>query len=214
MNFETAYYSALAVGALMLLWLYRGAVRRLWARLPSPWATMALVVVLGMTGGAVAGAPLIGLAAGVIVAAAIALGVKPSTADDVDYGEYDEGGDGLRGVIPAGGKAETVKSAETETPRNAPVAGPAFDVNALRHEARAAALGALLAHGLIKEGKRTEAMRAVFGKVTGDAYTRAAGAVKRHEQQVLATLPPVESAEPEAPRLIPVNGGKEGYIEL
>jgi hypothetical protein len=116
--------------------------------------------------------------------------------------------------VSAGGKPETEKSAETETPRNAPAPAPPFDVNALRQEARAAALGALLAHGLIKEGKRTEAMRAVFGKVTGDAYTRAAGAVKRHEQQVAATLPPVETAEPEPPRLIPVNGGKEGYIEL
>jgi hypothetical protein len=140
--------------------------------------------------------------------------VKGSTVRVRDYVTSERWRDDYSDAVSRGGKSETVKSAETETPRNAPTPAPAFDVNALRLELRAAALGSLLAQGLIVPGKRTEAMRAVFGKVTGDAYTRAAGAVKRHEQQVLAMLPPVEEVEPEAPRLVPVNGGKAGYIEL
>jgi hypothetical protein len=135
--------------------------------------------------------------------------------DERDYVTSGEQGHTPGDRVSAGGKAETVKTEETETPRNAPAPPLSFDVNAFRQEVRAAALGSLLAHGLLKDGKRTEAMRAVFGKVSGDAYTRTAAAVKRHEQQIAATLPEQAADPPEpAPRLVPIAGGREGHFEL
>lgn len=175
-------------------------------------APLAVFVAAGLLGGSTAGlvGALLGIVGAGLLLAAWRSSVNRSAEAGEDYVTHEDEGGAARAVISPVRKAENGISAETETPRNA---APPLDINLLRHEARAAALGALLAHGLVVQGKRTEAMRAVFGKVSGDAYTRAGNAVKRHEQQVLATLPPVEEVEPEAPRLIPIQDGKGGYIE-
>jgi hypothetical protein len=210
MDVTTAIYSSMALGVVLVIWLTWNEPLMVQYR----EAVIAVVAMgaAGLFGGYTAGlaGALVGVVGAGLLLAAWRSTVNRSAQAAADYGTHDEEEDAARGVVSLGGKAETAKSAETETPRNAP---SPVDINALRHEARAAALGALLAHGLIVPGKRTAAMRAVFGDITGDAYTRAGNAVKRHEQQVLATLPPAEEVEPEAPRLIPISDGKGGYIE-
>lgn len=95
--------------------------------------------------------------------------------------------------------AATAKNETPETPRDL----ASLDVNAIRYDIRAQALAALLAHGLIKDGRRTEAMRAVFGDISGQAYSRAAFAVRAYERRIVLDVPP---AAPEPPRVTPIAG--------
>jgi hypothetical protein len=123
----------------------------------------------------------------------------------VHYVASDDHSSALDDRISAHQEAETAK-AET---RNAPGATATIDIAAIRREAKAEALGSLLAHGLLAEGGRTKAMRAVFGAISGDAYSRAKGAVDRAEAQVSATLPPpTPPAEP--PRILKVYADRPG----
>lgn len=114
------------------------------------------------------------------------------------------------GAVFGGSNAETAKTETTETP-------PAqLDIAAMRHDVRAAALGALLAQGLVVEGKRTAAVRAVFGDVTGEAYSRAARAVRAAESACVAEAAALAAAPPPPaePRRIAISEGREGYVEI
>lgn len=110
----------------------------------------------------------------------------------------------LNAPVSAHQDAETAKPATTATPTPA---APQLDVTALRREAKAEALGAILAYDLLRPGERTRAMRAVFGEISGDAYSKAKGGVDRAEAAVRATLPPpAPPATP--PRVITVSAGR------
>lgn len=109
---------------------------------------------------------------------------------------------------------ETEKAGETETAAKLPAGPTSADIKALRDDAHAYALGAALAHGAIPDGSRTAAIRAVFGGITGERYSRIARLVRHHEAQVAATLPSPPAAEPEPARVIPINDGQKGYVEL
>lgn len=142
--------------------------------------------------------------------------VKAFAAAPADYDNRDDDERDDEGAFLRDGKAETAKTSETETAPKSPALLPSFDVKALQEDGKVYALGAALAHGVIPAGNRTAAIRAVFGPVTGERYSRLARQVRHYEAQVLATLPPVEDAQDEeaAARIIPINDGKKGYVEL
>lgn len=139
--------------------------------------------------------------------------VKRSAPAVADYDNEEEPEEEGEETFFRGGKAETENPGETETPRNAPPPAPAVDVKALRDDGMAYAIGAALAHGLYKDGSRTAAIRAAFGDVTGERYSRIARAVRHHEATIATTLPP--AAEPvSTPRPpIPIADGRAGYVE-
>lgn len=139
--------------------------------------------------------------------------VKPSSQAGAHYDNDDSDGDeDADDAFFPRGKAETENPGETETTRNAPAPAPAVDVKALRDDGIAYAIGAALAHGLYKDASRTAAIRAAFGDVTGERYSRVARAVRHYEAAIAATLPPVDEPAPTARGPIPIAGGAGGYV--
>lgn len=121
----------------------------------------------------------------------------------VDYGKLTNTPAEVKSISPEG-KAEKAPAEKTEITPPA----PAVDVNALRRDAQATALGVLLAHGLIKDGKRTEATKAVFGGVSGEAYSKVAAAVREAEENELAKIMIAKVTEESGERLLSIRAGK------